>query len=141
MKMQDKLCDALTLVGLFAVIAAGAVSLMPERPAAPQKAEVVPDAVVTEAPPSETMEEVPMVQDSKQPEAELMPDSLIFDETDSASVARQAAADTLHTSESAEHTRAAHAEEGDSQAEKGHAKPLHEHTHDTETTGGEAAGE
>lgn len=139
MKLQDKLCDALTLVGLLAVIAAGAVSLLPEQDASRQESDVPPAEVAPATSLSETMEEVSMVKDSPQPEAEVMSDSLILDESDSVAVAQEAAADTAYVPRHAERAVSSDAEAVCAPREDGGTDLPHAKTHEAGSTGGEAA--
>lgn len=108
---QDKLCNALTLVGLLAVIICGTVSLWPESQAQPaaQPAETL-DAT-SEAQPTDTLPEVPLVE--TQPVAQ--PKNEERGESDSLEAAATQPVDTVHTTK--HHTPATQPAEGGNHAE------------------------
>lgn len=110
---QDKLCDALTLVGLLCVIAFGSWSLLPEADEAPllqQEVEIAPDEPL----PADTLEEVNVPKEAPATVEETA-DSLSADtlateelfETDSAAVSHGSPHATtepaLHESASPQH--------------------------------------
>ena len=117
--LQDKVCDALTLVGLLAVIGLGSASLLPESPE-PEKAEEAATADSTLLAPTDTLTEVPTpVEPVRQEEAKA--DTLA---TDSLELPQEEPADT---------SAAAHAAKQHQEAESGQpAEHHHESVHPAE---------
>lgn len=127
---QDKICDALTLVGLLCVIIFGSWSLLPDadnEPVLQQVVETPPDEPL----PADTLEEVYVPYEAPQA-AEETPDSLATDtlgtdvllETDSATVehahAHEATEPVHHESISEQHANEQHA--GASEEKPAHKK-------------------
>lgn len=115
---QDKICDALTLVGLLCVIIFGSWSLLPDadnEPVLQQVVETPPDEPL----PADTLEEVNVPYEAPRT-IEETPDSLTADtlgtellfETDSATVehghAHEATEPVHHESTSDQHTNESH---------------------------------
>ena len=75
--LQRNICNALTFLFLVGVVAAGAVSLWPEAQPAPLT-EPEPEEEPAGPVPADTLDEVPMVEDVKEPEG-VRPDSLPAD--------------------------------------------------------------
>lgn len=75
--LQRNICNALTFLFLVGVVAAGAVSLWPEAQPAPLT-EPEPEEEPAGPVPADTLDEVPMVEDVKEPE-DARPDSLPAD--------------------------------------------------------------
>lgn len=91
---QDKVCNALTLVGLVAVIVFGTASLWPDRAPSPkaQPAETV--GAAGQAQPSDTLAEVPLVE--TQPQTQRAKADTVA-RRDTMHVAKPTPADTAHT--------------------------------------------
>lgn len=79
--LQDKICDALTLVGLLGVIGFGSASLLPESEDKPKEEAPTIDSTDVSAMPTDTIEEIhaaPQVVEK----TEEFSDSLLTDSTD-----------------------------------------------------------
>lgn len=79
--MQDKICDALTLVGLLGVIGFGSASLLPESENKPKEEAPVIDSTDVLAAPIDTIEEVHTAPQVVERTEETV-DSLLTDSTD-----------------------------------------------------------
>lgn len=79
--MQDKICDALTLVGLLGVIGFGSASLLPESEHKPTEAAPVIDSADVQAVPTDTIEEAHTAPQVVERTEETV-DSLLTDSTD-----------------------------------------------------------
>lgn len=124
--LQDRVCDALTLAGLLAVIGFGSASLLPERGAGDAPATPT-DADSRAAMPVDTMPELPAAPVptavKEEPVQETIADTLLPDAEQPADTA------ATHTDAATHASQAEHHTEADDKAEH-HTddKPQSEHT-------------
>lgn len=136
---QDKICNVLTFVGLLSVIAWGTSSLLPDTSPEPGPVAAPTVAMPDSGAVSETMDELPAVEDPAPAAAEpdtLRPDTLMTDLPADEETAEPAAGDSL-AHPAGHHSAPAHpAPQGE---DPGHGADVQPRRHDAKAGQSQAA--